>query len=338
MLRRLFIFLFLSIIFCGCKKEEEQKNFCLEGAWSLVKLQYPDLDSAFIYPNNGITVLRIYETNGNFYQGQWTVSNSGNIIAPDYVSLYKLVNKGNNEFLYFEDDSPYPLNKINDSTITIQHHGRVYTWKRENSFSQSRLQQIEEIIKENSYLESHGKYVFSKAEVELKSENNILKYSVTVIVLLLLALFMYLRRTYKKKKDLEQLLEQINRERENRPQIVSNALKSVEQDFLHSDYYLELYKRINTGKTLSKEEWQKIEEQLNKVYPDFTYKLQRLYKMSAIEYQVSLLLKLRIAPSEMANVLCKDVSTISSVRSRLYSKVFSKKGSAKQWDEFILSL
>jgi DNA-binding CsgD family transcriptional regulator len=60
--------------------------------------------------------------------------------------------------------------------------------------------------------------------------------------------------------------------------------------------------------------------------------------MSELEYQVCILVKLRIAPKDIAAVLARDVSTISTVRSRLYQKVFSKKGGAKEWDEFILSI
>ena len=63
-----------------------------------------------------------------------------------------------------------------------------------------------------------------------------------------------------------------------------------------------------------------------------------LYSMSPVEYQVCLLLKLNATPSEIATVLCKDASSISTVRSRLYGKVFGKKGSSKEWDEFIRSL
>jgi hypothetical protein len=51
-----------------------------------------------------------------------------------------------------------------------------------------------------------------------------------------------------------------------------------------------------------------------------------------------MLTKLRIPPTDMASVLARDVSTISTVRSRLYGKVFGRKGGAREWDEFILSV
>ena len=63
-----------------------------------------------------------------------------------------------------------------------------------------------------------------------------------------------------------------------------------------------------------------------------------LYSLSTIEYQLCLLIKVRTAPTEIAAVLNKDKSTISAMRRRLYKKVFSKEGTGKDWDEFILSL
>jgi len=39
----------------------------------------------------------------------------------------------------------------------------------------------------------------------------------------------------------------------------------------------------------------------------------------------------------MAVVVALDAIPIITVRSRLYKKVFERKGGAKEWDEFILS-
>lgn len=60
--------------------------------------------------------------------------------------------------------------------------------------------------------------------------------------------------------------------------------------------------------------------------------------MSQVELQVCQLLKLGCSPSEIASALCKETSSISSIRSRLFKKVFGQKGSSKEWDEFIRTL
>lgn len=85
-------------------------------------------------------------------------------------------------------------------------------------------------------------------------------------------------------------------------------------------------------------EWKELEQKLKAVYPRFISSLYGLYNLSPTEYEVCLLTKIRSTPKEMADVLCKDKSTISSIRKRLYKKVFGKDGSGKEWDEFILSL
>jgi hypothetical protein len=89
---------------------------------------------------------------------------------------------------------------------------------------------------------------------------------------------------------------------------------------------------------MREEEWKDVEEQVHKVYPGFCSQLRNLYAMSELEYQVCLLIKLRIVPSNIASVLSRDVSTISTVRSRLYKKVFGQKGGAREWDDFVLSI
>lgn len=126
--------------------------------------------------------------------------------------------------------------------------------------------------------------------------------------------------------------------RDMRPQLVKNALKQVEDDFFRSAYYKSLQKRVVAGETLKPEDWDEMERAVRPVYPDFIRQLSDLCKMSQVEYHVNLLIKLRFTPSEIAGVLCKDISTVSSIRSRLYRKVFNRKGSSKEWDEFILSL
>ena len=92
------------------------------------------------------------------------------------------------------------------------------------------------------------------------------------------------------------------------------------------------------GELLNKYDWNGREEHFKSVYPRFNSTLLTLRNMSEIEMQVCQLLKLNVSPSDIATVLCKDKSSISSIRSRLYSKVFDKKGSSKDWDEFIYSL
>jgi hypothetical protein len=157
-----------------------------------------------------------------------------------------------------------------------------------------------------------------------------------VVLLLLIARIAYDSRKDKRKLQLQ--LQQIQEVQRSRPQVVRKAIESVEATYFRSDEYLTLQKRIGTGLRMKDDDWQNIEGQVRRVYPGFISQLRNLHAMSELEYQVCLLVKLRIAPSDIAAVLARDVSTISTVRSRLYKKVFDRKGGAKEWDEFILSI
>ena len=49
-------------------------------------------------------------------------------------------------------------------------------------------------------------------------------------------------------------------------------------------------------------------------------------------------MKVRIQPRDIALLTAHSKESVASTRSRLYSKVFGKKGSSKDWDDFVLSL
>ena len=140
------------------------------------------------------------------------------------------------------------------------------------------------------------------------------------------------------RRRLQLQLQQIHEEHDERPQPVRMAIASVESAYFSSDEYQELQRRIATGQRLQNEDWDEMEAQLKKVYPGFTSQLRNLHPMSELEYQTCLLIKLRITPKDIATVMSRDMSTISTVRSRLYQKVFGQKGGAREWDDFVLSI
>ena len=158
---------------------------------------------------------------------------------------------------------------------------------------------------------------------------------IVVLLLLITRIAFYYR---KDKRRLQLQLQQIQEVQQERPKAVRQAIESVEAAYFASDVYQALQRRIATGGILKDDDWNNIESQIKKIYPGFSSQLRNLYAMSELEYQVCLLIKLRVAPSDMAVVLARDASTISTVRSRLYKKVFGQKGGAKEWDEFILSI
>lgn len=118
----------------------------------------------------------------------------------------------------------------------------------------------------------------------------------------------------------------------------SDAIKQVEDDFFQSDYYATLRERIATGANMSEEDWHEMERKVNAVSSGFTRKLRSLYDFSDIEYQVCLLIKLRIPHKDIAAITHRAPDSVSSIRSRLHKKILGPNGGAKEWDYFVLSL
>ena len=105
-----------------------------------------------------------------------------------------------------------------------------------------------------------------------------------------------------------------------------------------SDVYQRIQACLNSGRSMTHQDWTELTEVVNSIYTGFTEKLYSLYRMSEQDYHVSLLIKVRIQPKDIALLTAHAKESVESTRSRLYSKVFGIKGSSKDWDDFILSL
>ncbi len=107
---------------------------------------------------------------------------------------------------------------------------------------------------------------------------------------------------------------------------------------LLSPVYLRIKQYLTDGRSMSEDDWGELTEVVNSVYTGFSEKLFSLYRMSDQDYRVSLLVKVRMQPKDIATLTAHSKESIASTRSRLYQKVFGKKGSTKDWDDFILSI
>jgi hypothetical protein len=105
-----------------------------------------------------------------------------------------------------------------------------------------------------------------------------------------------------------------------------------------SAVYLRLKQNLAEGRGVTDDDWQELADVVNSVYTGFTEKLFSLYRMSQQDYRVSLLIKIRMQPKDIATLTSHSKESVASTRSRLYQKVFGKKGSTKDWDDFILSI
>lgn len=328
----------IALLLLSCTEGGGERAFCINGVWELRQVTFCDGES-LTYTDRGTIWMRIYD-DSCYYSCKMQTAPNGTLIAPSDYETYTFMEKGRGEAIYLQGGNRQPLTVVNDSKMVIQEDGVKFTWKQNRDFDADRCRDIIEIIRmdRNSVDDRDHRYVFSKAEKALQTTNHTLIYVLIIVGVVLVLIVNYAHTLYRNKKRVEQELRQIEEERKAMPEPVRQALDTVETEFHQSDFYISLRKRISDGERLRKEDWEAIETTLNGIYPRFTSTLLSLHNMSQVEYRVCLLLKLNASPSEIAGMLCKDTSSISSTRSRLYQKVFGKKGSSKQWDEFILSL
>jgi regulator of replication initiation timing len=120
---------------------------------------------------------------------------------------------------------------------------------------------------------------------------------------------------------------------------IENAKRErAEGDIFGSDIYLKIQRLLNEGKTMSDEDWQQTAMLVDSIYTGFTEKLFGLYRMTPYDYHVCLLIKIHILPKDIALLTAHSKESVAMTRSRLYQKIFGKKGSTKDWDDFIRSL
>ena len=304
------------------------------GAWMLVSETAPDgKETSSIYTQ--YTRCKIYDADSTYYTVQLHAVGEDMMILAHEMGRYRL-----NDSVYIENGRVMPFEWVNDSTFVTTFEGYRETMVRSNTMTEERKQEIRELVRKypNDADAPVKHYVLSTTERKLKAENRLFLYIIIGMVLLAVGVAVYVYRLRKRKREVERKLAEIEEEHTLRPEVVADAMKQVETEFFQSEFYIAFRRRIEAGENIKANEWKELERQLKVVYPRFSSSLYGLYNLSPTEYQMCLLLKIRTAPAEIATVLHKDKSTISSMRRRLYKKVFGKEGSGKDWDEFILSL
>ena len=334
------LLLMASCIVFGCSSGSNgDKHFKFDGVWTLRQMDYPSGGSK-TFEETKETLLRLYEGDSVFHQCWMTRTETGLTIRPIEDVRVSVLDKGHGEYVYLEDDDPHPLTVKGDSAIVIQEQGILYTWHSTDDIANEWSEEIREIVAAELQ-KGQGErqsYMLSRKEREQANVIHGLVFSTIGIVVLLLLIARIAIDYRKEKRRLQLQLQQIQEVQQERPKVVRQAIESVERAYFASDEYQSLQRRIATGEILKDNDWLIIESQIKKLYPGFSSQLRNLHAMSELEFQVCLLIKLRVAPSDMAVVLARDASTISTVRSRLYKKVFGQKGGAREWDEFILSI
>ena len=303
-----------------------------------MQIPISDVEQEYTLDGDGTTCL-IYSGDTIMYECRISGSSSGFVVSPEVAVHVTLVAKGGGEFMYIENEDLRPLTVVDDSTIIIQRNGRRYRYVRSDYLYDEWADDIVDIV--HREVEQWGRaheghnYVLSARE---RQQAGFIQWLVAGMVLTGSVMVSYYVVSTRRRRQIQLQLQQIREVAENRPQAVRQVAQTVEDSFFDSDEYVLMRRRIESGDMLTADDWIRVHELLRTVYPGFTTQLRSLYPMSELEFQTCMLVKLRIAPTDIAAVLARDVSTISTVRSRLYGKVFGRKGGAREWDEFILSM
>ena len=316
------------------EERPDHKNYSIIGVWMLESETAPDgRETHSIYTQ--YTRCKIYDADSTYYTVQLHAVGNEMLIIAHEMGRYRL-----NDSLYMERDRVMPFEWVDDTTFITTFEGYKERMVRSTTMTEERMEEIRELVRQhpNDADAPVKHYVFSTTERQLKAKNQLFLYIIIGMVILAVGVAIYVWRLKKHKRAVERKLAELEEERTLRPKVVADAMKQVEAEFFESDYYLSLRQQIEAGNNIKTAEWEELQQRLKAVYPRFSSSLYRLYNLSPTEYQLCMLLKIRTAPAEIATVLNKDKSTISSMRRRLYKKVFDKDGSGKDWDEFILSL
>ncbi|MDO5461695.1 MAG: hypothetical protein Q4F44_08640 [Bacteroidales bacterium] len=338
--RTLFLLFSVSCLSLSCNDKAESVDTAMTGAWMLKSVIYPT-GYTVSYPNSrGYTRCKIYDSDSSFYHVELLSVSSETMIVPLEMERYTFIKDAADTLLVENGRFMLHFQLSGDTTYTVFNNLEQELWVKVNDMSASRMDEIKSIVKNNidSCEDDVRSFVFSTSEKRLKRVNRSMFYVTVVLALLALLLLMYIYRVIKRNRAIRRELQLINEQNALMPQPVVQAMRMVEQEFFSSEYYRGLRARIESGELMRHDEWSAIEQNIKPVYPNFISRLYNLHNLSTHEYQVCLLLKLNIPPTLIAKVLCKEVSSISSTRSRLYSKVFGQKGSSRDWDAFIATL
>ena len=193
----------------------------------------------------------------------------------------------------------------------------------------------------------HAAYNYQKHKREaqqLKAKNDrmrvyLLLLSSAVVFMLLLAGLVVLLRRYKRqlvqssmgKTDLLRYSYEQKTEQQKLPE---------REQVFGSPVYAAIQSHLGKAGDvpLSDDEWQQLHQTVNAVYPNFREKLTSLTPMNNFEYQVCLLLKIGVKPSEIASLTAHSRESVTASRRRLYEKAMKKSGKPSDWDALVTIL
>lgn len=123
-------------------------------------------------------------------------------------------------------------------------------------------------------------------------------------------------------------LEKDNEQVEAQQKMEQEAVKAFQTSAIYIKFH-------ETDDKILEEDWSELISAIDNTYRNFTQRLKDLYPMNEVELQVCLLLKIDMPFKRIALLVLRSKQAVTSIRKRLYKKVFGREGAPDDWDRFI---
>lgn len=324
------LLLLLSLL-TACTSTTPKDKYDLTGVWMRAKEILPN-GEVINYPDElGQSFYKVYSDDGTYYFAYMRSRGGTDALYPEGKTTWEV-----KDGRYIESGITMDADIHSIDSMTVRWKGHTETWRRLSDKER-------DYIVENSHAEQIRQaeamedFLLALSEKKYAGRMKALWWAIAALGIIALAFWAYAHLMRRKKKTIELRLHEIEERNQMMPKKMADARAEVVADFFNSNYYVQLKQRMEHDNNLAPNDWKMMEDQLRPVYPDFVPTLRSLH-ISETEYRVSLLLKLRIPLKDISTVMHKDAATISTIRSRLYHKVFQNKGGSRDWDDFIATL
>lgn len=328
--RRLLSFLVLILTGCGLpednQQEAEEEEFSIVGTWELNELRFLSGQRVDVRTGYEYVWYRFLEDDGTYYVVELNIRDKKKPLKPHEMSKYFFM-MSPYDTVFIEHGRMRGLIIMDNRTMGIDRGDYVEVYMRNDELPANVVSEIEGEVEAALRPNRGGDTQYIMPASSANDDNKGWIWIVVLVVVAAGALYLLYKEKNKDKqpKAEKDVVEMEEDEQENHA-------------FIHSDYYLALRQRLHEGPTLKPDEWKELETQMKSAYPKFFRKLAGMCQLSEVELRVIMLTKLGIPPSAIAIHTCREYSSISSIRSRLYYKLFGKKGGAKDLDDFIINL
>ena len=175
-------------------------------------------------------------------------------------------------------------------------------------------------------------------QLHITKENDLRKkyFIVSLVICLFIICFFFIQNNTKQKVQIQLQSEKIEKYQlliKQHEEDIANNLQIIRSSEVVAEIKGLL---VNSG--IPRVDWDRLYVLFCEKLPFFEKALRELAPLTEIEWRTCMLLKLGFLPGQIAFLLNKSAEGVSSIRRRLYSKVFHEKGKAADWDKFIDSM